>query len=66
MQSAPFDSNNAFAQIKYAIKDLMGFVDQDNEDDVHYTANKLNSVLRTLHDNYQALNRPGNLGGYWL
>lgn len=56
MQSAPFDSNYAFAQIRYAIKDLMGFADADDEDDVFYTANKLNSVLRMVHDNYQSWN----------
>lgn len=56
MQVAPFDSNNAFAQVRCAIKDLMGFADQENEDDVFYTANKLNSVLRMVHDNYQSWN----------
>lgn len=56
MQVAPIDSNNAFTQIRHAIKDLMGFADQENEDDVFYTANKLNSVLRMLHDNYQSWN----------
>lgn len=56
MQTTSHDSNYAFTQVRHAIKDLLCFVDEDNEDDVIYTANKLNSVLRKVHDNYQSWN----------
>lgn len=55
-QTSPLDSNNAVAQVKCAIKDLTHLDYDDNEDDVIYTANKLNSVLRMVHDNHQAWN----------
>lgn len=51
-QTLPLDSNNAIAQVKYAIKDLMNFNCEEDEDDVIYAANKLNAVLRIVHDNY--------------
>lgn len=50
------DPNSAVVEVKQAITDLMNFEDKDKEDDVMYAANKLKSVLRTLHDNYQAWN----------
>jgi hypothetical protein len=53
-QTTKFDSNNAFAQVRNSIKGLMNFDGEDNQDDVIYTANKLNSVLRMVHDNYQS------------
>lgn len=55
-QTRPLDSNNAIAQVKYAIKGLMNLDYEDDEDDVIYTANKLNSVLRIVHDNYETWN----------
>ncbi|TCV82611.1 hypothetical protein EDE11_11241 [Methylomonas methanica] len=55
-QSTLLDSNNALAQVKCAIKGLMHSEYEDNEDDVVYAANKLNSVLRMVHDNYQSWN----------
>jgi len=55
-QTTQFDSNNAFVQVRYAIKGLMAFDGEDNRDDVIYTANKLASVLRILHDNHQSWN----------
>lgn len=53
-QPTEFDSNNAFIQIKLAIKSLTDFKATTDQDDVFYAANKLNAVLRTLYDNYQA------------
>lgn len=53
-QSTQFDSNNAFAHVKHAIKSLMDFDGEDNKDDVIYTANKLAAVLRMVYDNYQS------------
>jgi hypothetical protein len=55
-QATPSDANNALAQVKYAIKGLMHSDYDDNEDDVIYTANKLNAVLRMVHDNHQTWN----------
>lgn len=55
-QTTEFDSNNAFVQVRLAIKGLRDFGTADNEDDVIYAANKLNSVLRMVHDNYQSWN----------
>jgi len=49
-----FDSNNAFVQVRNAIKGLMEFDGEDNQDDVIYTVNKLTSVLRKVQDNYQS------------
>ena len=53
-QSTQFDSNNAFVHVRHAIKGLMDFDGEDSQDDVIYTANKLNSVLRMVHDNHQS------------
>ena len=53
-QITPVDSNNAFVQVRQAIKGLMDVEHEDNEDDVIYTTNKLKSVLRMVHDNYQS------------
>ncbi len=50
-QATEFDPNNALTQVKRAIKDLMTLDTEDDQDDVHYAANKLNAVLRTLNDN---------------
>ncbi len=50
------DSNNAYSQVRQAIQSLMNFNGEDDRDDVLYAANKLNSVLRTVHDNYQSWN----------
>ena len=58
-QTTQFDSNNAFVQVRHEIKGLMNFDGADNQDDVIYTANKLTSVLRTVHDNYQSWNDEG-------
>ena len=55
-QATEFDSNHAFAQVKLAIKGLMALEAEDDQDDVIYAANKLNSVLRTVHDNYRSWN----------
>ncbi len=55
-QTKPFDPNNALLQIKHAIKDLRGGDGGDDEDDVIYTANRLNAVLRMIHDNHQSWN----------
>ncbi|MDD1623008.1 MAG: hypothetical protein LUQ11_16145 [Methylococcaceae bacterium] len=55
-QTTKFDSNNAFVQVRNSIKGLMNFDGEDNQDDVIYTANRLNSVLRMVHDNYQSWN----------
>ena len=55
-QTTQFDSNNAFVQVRLAIKGLMNFDGEDNQDDVFYAANKLNSVLRIVHDNHQSWN----------
>lgn len=55
-QNAQFDSKNALTQVRQAIRGLMNFECEDNEDDVIYAANKLNSVLRMVHDNYQSWN----------
>jgi hypothetical protein len=55
-QTTPFDSNNALAQVKYAIKGLMNLDYEDDEDDVIYAANKLNAVLRMVHDNHLTWN----------
>ncbi|MGY6277432.1 hypothetical protein [Methylomonas sp. MgM2] len=55
-QTAQSDSNNAFFEVKRAIKGLKEFEVQDQEDDVIYAANKLNSVLRAVHDNYRSWN----------
>jgi len=50
------DSDNAFWQVRSAIKGLMNFQGEDDEDDVIYAANKLNFVLRVVHDNHRAWN----------
>ncbi len=55
-QATEFDSNNAFVQVRLAIKGLMAFECEDDEDDVIYAANKLNSVLRMVHDKYPSWN----------
>jgi hypothetical protein len=55
-QTTQFDSNTAFIQVKHAILDLINFNGEDFQDDVIYTANKLNSVLRMIQDNYQSWN----------
>ena len=55
-QTTQCDPNNAFVQVRHAIKDLVNFEGEDYQDDVIYTANKLNSVLRMVHDNYQSWN----------
>lgn len=51
-QTMQFDLNNAFVQVRQEIKGLMNFDGEDDQDDVIYAANKLNSVLRMVHDNY--------------
>lgn len=56
-QSIEFDSNNAFTQVRSAIAELMTFTFADREDDMLYAVNKLKSVLRSVHDNYQSWNR---------
>lgn len=53
-QTTQLDSNNAYVQVRHAIKGLMAFDGEDDQDDVIYTANKLASVLRTVHDNHQS------------
>ncbi len=58
-QTTQFDSNNAFVQVRHEIKGLMDFNGEDSQDDVIYTANKLTSVLRTVHDNYQSWSDEG-------
>lgn len=58
-QATQFDSNNALVQCRQEIKGLLGFEGEDNQDDVIYTANKLSSVLRSVHDNYQSWNDEG-------
>jgi hypothetical protein len=55
-QTPEFDSNDALAQIKLAIKSLKDLQAENDEDDVYYAANKLNSVLRAVHDNYHSWN----------
>lgn len=55
-QTTEFDLNDALAQIKLAIKSLKDFQAENDEDDVFYAANKLNAVLRTVHDNYRFWN----------
>lgn len=55
-QTLQFDTNNAVVEVKHAISGLMNFDGMDNQDDVMYTANKLNSVLRVIQDNYQSWN----------
>jgi hypothetical protein len=53
-QSTQFDANSAFVQVKHEIIGLRDFDGEDNQDDVIYIANKLNTVLRAVLDNYQA------------
>lgn len=53
-QTMQFELNNAFVQVRHSIKCLMDFDGDDNQDDVVYAVNKLNSVLRMVHDNYQS------------
>lgn len=55
-QTTEFDSNEVLAQIKLAIKGLKDFQAETDEDDVYYAANKLNSVLRAVHDNRHTWN----------
>lgn len=52
-QIKEFDPNEALAQIKLAIKSLKDFQAETDEDDVYYATNKLNSVLREVHDNHR-------------
>ena len=56
-QTTNFDSSHAWAQIKYAIKSLHDFAEVDNEDDVIYTSNRLNAVLRMIDDRRDAWNQ---------
>lgn len=51
------DTNTAYVEVKQAIIDLKCFKGEENEDDVFYAANKLNSVLRIIYDNYQNWSR---------
>ena len=53
-QTLQIDSNNAFYQVRHAIQGLIDFNGEDDRDDVLYAANKLNTVLRMLHDNYHS------------
>ncbi|MGR8930240.1 MAG: hypothetical protein ACU836_06325 [Gammaproteobacteria bacterium] len=49
-----YDQNNTYMEVKQAIKGLRHFDNLDNEDDIIYAINKLNSVLRMVHDNCQS------------
>ena len=59
VQAMEFDPNMAYVQVRSEIKSLMSFNAADNQDDVIYTANKLNTVLRMVQDNYQCWSDEG-------
>jgi len=56
-QTTQIDSTNAYSKVRYAIQGLIEFHSDDDRDDVLYAAYKLNSVLRTVHDNYLFWNK---------
>ncbi len=56
-QTKPLDSDNAYSQVRRKIQGLFEFKGEDDRDDVLYAANKLNSVLRTVHENYLSWGR---------
>jgi len=56
-QTTQIDSTTAYSKVRSAIQGLIEFDGDDDRDDVLYAANKLNSVLRALHDNYLSWNK---------
>lgn len=56
-QTTQIDSTNAYSKVRHAIQGLIEFDGEDDRDDILYAAYKLNSVLRTVHDNYLSWNK---------
>lgn len=52
-QTTTFEPNTVLLQLQYAIRELRHFDGIDDEDDVIYTTNRLNAVLRMIHDNHR-------------
>ena len=48
---------NAYSKVRHAIQGLIEFEGEDDRDDVLYAANKLNSVLRRVQDDYLSWNK---------
>lgn len=52
--SNPLELNTTYTQVKQSIIGLKEISKDD--DDIHYIANRLNSVLQTVYDQYPAWN----------